>query len=234
MPKRKRYRRRRYRRRRRRGPLTKRGSKYLGTVSRQRGLGFADRQYVRMPTVAFHTVTGVAGPTIRYVRGNSILFPYVSPITGKLPSQFSEVFSIYDRVRVHACKLQLTVINVEDAIPLAVGLIPAARQETSFGIQDCIGNKFARYRICGQGSTGQAKQNLSMFVKTQSMFSGQDIRGTQNFIHSSSADVSLPWYFNIVLDNTTLAGNVSCDMIMKCTFYCEFIRLNPQLLENQV
>jgi hypothetical protein len=174
--------------------------------------------------------TGVA--TRRQVyRGNSLFDPDFTG-TGGQPYNFDDWALLYNRYRVHACGIRVSVAsNVAPAQNWGLVVCPS-NASTSIAPADMIAAPGSKSVALGASYTSGLPAVLELHITTKSVLGDLMREGLQAQVTASPAD---PWFFHIVIfaddgTDTTWAGYLKAELF----FDVEFFDRNTETLDLAV
>jgi len=180
-------------------------------------------------TDTWASTTAAPGYTDWVYRGNSCYDPYVGAGGASQPLGFTYMAGAgqpYQRYKVTASKIEVTVTQADDVEPLEVSVIPSLNGG-ALAAAYCEGNMsqpLARHAVV---TNNGGPRTITHFLSTKQIFNCKDL-DDQSLSAAYNADPARMWYWHISIGpppNINIAANYH--VTLKITYYTDLFDMQP-------
>lgn len=174
---------------------------------------------IKMPMTASlssSTIFGAVSTANAQFTANNLKDPF-GVLGNPQPLGYDQMFSFYNRYRVHACKISVKVINV-DASPtsLQLAIAPTTSSTAPTTFDQVAEQPYSTSLMVGYSNdTGELKN----YISTAKIF-GEKVLD-RNYSSSGGGPPTSLWYWNL-FGKTGDGGTLLEEMIVTLTFYVEW------------
>jgi len=204
----------------------KNGKRKMHASVKKQGLFIPDNSIVKLNYCDYKhfTTSGGQYSFMGAYRGNGAHDP-LTATGGTSPLGWTQYQQLYNWYRVFAAKMTVTLINQSTA-PISFSILPQLFTNSTLRPTDIVAQKYCKTAVCSQSGTAGAKQVLTCFMTTKTLYSNRAVSTEDDFgalTIGTSASVPLnQWYFLIYCTSINGSSAIALDAIIKIKYYIRF------------
>lgn len=154
------------------------------------------------------------------IRANSLFDPDGGPAQ---PLGFDQLAELYDRYKVGACSIKITVMN-HLATQLQFALYPQVDNTVPTNWDEAATQPYAKTIFCGGIGSGQAIKHVSMYITTKAI-RGQRLVSTESLGAAVTASLVFLWFWRYLFEPLPIiTGAVDFTLVFEMQMYTAFYR----------